>query len=177
MKKEKSNSLLLGLTIFLTITLAALAILTAIKLRTEKPVAPTVPQAKPKAVEVNVNPKCQISFQMPALPTLTPTPTTLVTPTATPTGVFTPTPTDTPTPTSTPTNTPVPTGVSTNTPAPTSTPIPTNTPGPTNATAPTLIAEASPIIPVPTTPVPGISLPTILSVIGGTLLVILGLIL
>ncbi len=102
----------------------------------EQPVAPTVPQAKPKAYEGSPVPACQTSFSI-TLPTATPiasptpTPTPRPTPTPTPTPVPTPTPTATPIPTPTPTPTPVPTPTPTPTPTPIPTPTPTPTPSPT----------------------------------------------
>ncbi|MBI5449235.1 hypothetical protein HY948_02850 [Candidatus Gottesmanbacteria bacterium] len=97
----------------ITVGLAVMVFLTSGKLTTTKPVAPTVPQATPKAAA----PACTLTFTI-ALPTSTPTPT--AGPTATPTPTPTPGPTATPGPTSTPTPTPRPGG-------------PTPTPGPSKA--------------------------------------------
>lgn len=76
----------------ITIGLAAMVFLTSGKLTTTKPVAPTVPQATPKAAA----PACTLTF---AIATPTPTPTPTPGPTATPTPTPTPGPTATPTPT------------------------------------------------------------------------------
>ncbi len=97
------------------------------------------------------------------------------TPTGTPTPTNTPIPgvTNTPTPTITtaPTNTPtIPIGAPTFTPAPTNTPRPTNTPVPTTATVAT---------PTPTSPPPvsGNISSTILTIVAGGALVLLGILL
>lgn len=102
--------------------------------------------------------------------TLAPTPTGTLqptqTPSSTPTGTRTPTPTNTPTrtPTPTPTRTPTPTPSRTPTPRPSNTPVPTTPPG------------ASPI---PTTPQPvsGNVNPTVITIVGGGILLLLGLLL
>ncbi|MBI4065146.1 hypothetical protein HY409_02155 [Candidatus Gottesmanbacteria bacterium] len=93
-----------------TVGLGIVTILTGQKLKTASPVAPSVPQEEPKAVE----PACRLTFTL-TLPTNTPTPT--VTPTGSPTA--------TPTPSATPTATPT----ATSTPGPTATPTPTPQPG------------------------------------------------
>lgn len=122
MKNEKF--LTIGLIIGI-IVLALVAVVTAWKLKTTKPVAPTVPQAQPKAA----NSACKLSFSVnPITPTptgvISPTPSKILTPTLTPTGSITPsstpTTTQTPTPTLTPSLSP--------SPSPTSKPIPTPTP-------------------------------------------------
>src|SRR3989344_7839901 len=94
---------------FATIGLGLIAYLTSQQLTELEPVAPTVPQAKPKAAE----PACKLTLAFAA-----------TTPTPTPTGEVTPTPTATPTPTPTP--------------GPTATPTPTPTTGTTATPTPTL---------------------------------------
>lgn len=81
-----------------SVLLAVLAILTATKLRQEKPIAPTAPESKPQALEGSPVPACQASFSI-AAPSPTPTPSGTPSPTPTPTPGVTPTPTPTPTPT------------------------------------------------------------------------------
>ncbi len=104
-------------------------------------------------------------------------PTTGTCPTPTPTETETPTPTtstaNTPTPTRTPTPTP--------TPSPTATPTPTT---PTQPLNPTITPTPTPTKPPGTTPTPtkpppvsGVTAPTVLTIIGGGLLLLLGLIL
>lgn len=99
---------------FITLGLGVVSYLTSLKLQQQGPVAPTVPQEFPQAVE----PACKLTFTIKSKVTPTPTPTA----TPTPTGTITPTPTPTPTPTGTVTPTPTPT--------PTVTPTPTPTPQP-----------------------------------------------
>ena len=155
------NKLVTGLVAAATIILAGVAIFTAIRLYQlrQEPVAPTVPESKPKATGV---PKActQLSFTI-AGPTATPTPTSTPKPSPTPTtpgvgGGPSPTPTLTPTPT------------------PTQPPGATSTPTPTTGQ----IAQASP---TPAgqaggagaqLPAAGISLPTILIMGVGILLII-----
>lgn len=150
-----------------TVGLGAVAYLTSVKLKEKKPVAPTVPQATPKAVA----PACRLTFAM-----ATPTPTTTGTPAPTPTPTPTPTSEVTPTPTNTPTPTPTETSGPTATPTPTQyteqpTPTPTQqlTYGPTPTPTP---------IPTPRVPVAGIG-PSVLgaaAIAGGFLLLLLGLV-
>lgn len=83
--------------VFVTAFLAILAILTTVRLRQTKPVAPNVPQATPEAAGETVNPNCTLSFTVGA--TASPTPTPSGSPTPTPSGSATPTPTASPTPT------------------------------------------------------------------------------
>lgn len=73
----------------MTVVLGVATVVTSMKLAQTKPVAPNVPQVKPKASE----PACTLAFSI-GSPTGTPTPT------PTPTGTGTPTPTPTPTPSS-----------------------------------------------------------------------------
>jgi len=87
-----------------TVILAFIALLTAIKMRQVTPVAPTVPQKKPKAVEKPpVSRECTTSFLVVLGPTGTPGPTATPTPTSTPGPSLTPTLTGPPGPTATPT--------------------------------------------------------------------------
>lgn len=101
-----------------------------------------------------------------------PTPSPTNTPTSTPAPTTPPEITQTPTPTPT-----TPEGVPTSTPTPT-TPlivaIPTNTPVPTSTPAPTVPAGSTP---TPTTapPVSGTTLPTLVTVAVGVIIVVLGL--
>lgn len=88
-----------------TAGLGFITYLTSQELAKKTPVAPTVPQVEPKAVE----PACTFSFTL-EVPTASPTPTTTGAPSATPTstGVPTATPTSTTAPTATPTVTKAP---------------------------------------------------------------------
>lgn len=106
LKMKKEKLLTIGLILAIVI-LAGVAVLTAYKMATRKPVAPTVPQAKPRAATE----ACRLSFSVSPVLTSTPTPTGSLTPTLTPTGTLTPSPTGTliPTPTSTLTPTVMPT--------------------------------------------------------------------
>lgn len=88
---------------FLTVGIGIVAYLTSTKLENQQSVAPTVPQATPKAVNSN----CKLSFAI-TISTPTPTPTSTPGPTPTPTPTSTPGPTPTPTPTNAPTPTPTP---------------------------------------------------------------------
>ena len=131
-----------------TIFLAVIAVVTAVKLYQlrQEPIAPTAPKPAP-AVEPTATPT-----PLPAEPTPVPAcilSFTISGPTPTPTPTGTPGPTSTPTPG--PTNTP--------TPGPTSTPVPGATATPTQITLP----EA------------GITLPTWLTALAGSGLLILGL--
>lgn len=94
MKFIKQYWYILFILIF-TVGLGVMVLLTSQKLTTTQPVAPTVPQATPKAAE----PACTLTF---TIATSTPTPTPTPGPTATPTPTPTPGPTATPTPTPTP---------------------------------------------------------------------------
>lgn len=87
------------LLLLITAGLGIMTFLTSQKLTSTQPVAPTVPQATPKAAE----PACTLSFSIAAAtntPTHTPTNTPIDTPTSTPTG--TPGNTATPSPTTAP---------------------------------------------------------------------------
>jgi len=97
----KKHWYLLLITIF-TLGLGAVVYITSQQLASTKNVAPTVPQAKPKAAQIS----CELAFNITAPSgTITPTSTPTNTPTSTPTNTPTPTPTRTPTPTATPTPT------------------------------------------------------------------------
>lgn len=143
----------------ITTGLGVVTFLTSQKLTQTKPVAPTVPQEKPKAVE----PACRLTFSV-LQPTATPTPT--------------PGPTATPTPTPDPTATPTPTP----TPGPTATPTPPPIGGPQPTATPTLAQGETPPPtptpqPTPKVPVAG-SGPSVLgatTIAGGILLLLLGL--
>lgn len=106
---------------FLTIalvsmSLGALTLLTVIRLREEKPVAPTAPEPE-RAVEGQPVPECQVSF---TISIASPTPEASPSPGGpTPTPVPSPTPRATPTPSATPITTPSPIPQATPTPAPT----------------------------------------------------------
>lgn len=96
MEPGAKNMLRKNLTIILliisTIILGFLAVLTAIRIRQLQPVAPTVPQKKPKAVEKPPpSNECQTAFRVITGPTPTPTETPSPTPTPTPytTGCYT----------------------------------------------------------------------------------------
>jgi len=194
----KKNLVLIGI-ILLTIVLAALSVITALKIKQlgTQPVAPSAPQSEPEATYDDTIPEippttdaCRKTFLVALAPTATPTPTGTLTPT--PTGTLAPTPTATPTPTSTPT----PTGTLTPTPTGTLTPTPTGTPGPTATPTPTGTLTPTPtgtLTPTPTsTPKPGVTtapvatptevqlpaaglkLPTLSGIIVGLLLISLG---
>ncbi|MBI3385557.1 hypothetical protein HY031_00565 [Candidatus Gottesmanbacteria bacterium] len=110
----------------ITVGLGVVVFLTTQKLKEEKPVAPSVPQAQPKAVV----PKCTLTLSF-TVETPTPTPTGTITPTPTPTGQVTPTPTSTPGgPTSTPTPTSPPGGPTPTPTKPPTTQIPVSGSGP-----------------------------------------------
>ena len=128
MNKEKI--LTFGL-IFGSLVLALVAVVTAWRLKTLEPVAPTVPQAQPKAA----NSACKLSFSV--NPPTTPTPTGVISPT--PSGILTPTPSlpFSPTPTPTGSITPSPTPTTTQTPTLTLTPSLTPSPSPTSKPMPT----------------------------------------
>src|SRR3989344_4832142 len=79
--------------------LGAIALLTVTRISQEKPVAPTAPESKPRAIEGSPVPNCTTSFAI-TLPT--PTPTSVPSPTTTPFPTPTPTPSASPTPTPTP---------------------------------------------------------------------------
>ena|SRR3989344_8049800 len=71
----KKNWAFLGIGL-VSLLLGVLAVLTAVRLREEKPVAPTAPQSKPRAVEGSPVPECTISFTISlASPSPTPSPT------------------------------------------------------------------------------------------------------
>ncbi len=110
-------------------------------------------------------------------PTPTSTPTPTLTPTPPPGATNTPTPTRTPTPSSTPTGPFTP-------PPPTNTPTvtPTSPPGATATPTPPPVPTPTPTSPPGTTPTPtspppapGTSLPTIITVVAGTVLLLIGL--
>lgn len=149
-----------------TITLGIIAVVTAAKLYQigKKPVAPTVPEPAPAAVEREPTEVCRLAFNVTG-PTPTPTPTPTPGPTATPTPTTTPGPTTTPTPG--PTATPTPGPTATPTPGPTATPTPTLAPGVTPTATPTPVEL----------PEAGVTLPTIGAVLGAVLLFGLALVL
>ncbi len=133
----------------ISLGLSGVIFITTQKLKEPEPIAPTVPQVKPKAVV----PACTVTFNIPT-PTATPTPTPTATPTPTPNPTATPTPTPGPTATPTPSKTP--------------TPLPTPTPTPTSTVAPT-----------PKVPVAGAgpSVLGISTIVAGVALLFLGLVL
>ncbi|MBI4058197.1 hypothetical protein HY408_00350 [Candidatus Gottesmanbacteria bacterium] len=186
----------------ISVLLTILALLTALKLRTEKPVAPTVPQKEPQAISGSPVPACQLSFTL-----------TLINPTPSPSGTPNPTPSVSPSPSVTPRPS------SSSTPTPTTTPSPSPTPSATPGTGglvcgdsctnssecptgltcyktvgqtagvcrhPSCTLDTDCICPNPSsTPLPtpsvtpqippsGTTLPTIFIIMGGTLLLILG---
>ncbi len=101
--------------VVLTLFLAVLAILTALKLRQQGPLAPTVPQAEPEAIEGSPAPECQLSFSInlaspSPTPGVSPSPSPKLTPSSTPSPSSSPSPTasHTPSPTATPVATPSP---------------------------------------------------------------------
>lgn len=169
MEKIKRNWYLILIAIA-TVVLGAIAVITAIKLYQlrEKPVAPTAPESKPRAV----SPQCTLEFSLAVTPT--PTPTGSLTPTPTPTGSLTPTPTPTATGTPGPTATPTPTG----TPGPTATPTPTPPPGATSTpTPPGATATPTTYKAAVEIPVSGFSLPTLGAILGGIIFVVSSLLL
>jgi hypothetical protein len=102
----KKNLTIVGI-ILLTVILAVLSVVTALRIKEmgTRPVAPSVPESKPEAVDVGppdgLTPAtiCQKSLSVTEEITGTPTPTTTTTPTPTVTGTPTPTTTPSPTPT------------------------------------------------------------------------------
>jgi len=106
MKESFKKNWLSFLIVLVTTILAAVAVITAVRiyeLRNQS-IAPTAPGSKPKAV----SPQCTLVFSI-VTPTLTPTPTGILTPTPTPTPISTVSPTSTPTPTSPPQSQAIPT--------------------------------------------------------------------
>lgn len=121
----KKNWVFISITL-VSILLGLLAVLTAIRLRDQTAVAPTVPQSQPQAVDGTPVPACQATFTITADASPVPTPTPGSSPLPTPTPVVTPTPT--PVPTATPPTggtDPSPSPVVTPTPTPVATPTPT----------------------------------------------------
>ncbi len=91
----------------ISVILGVLAVFTAMKLREEKPIAPSVPQTKPQAIGGNPVPACIVSFTLSlATPSPVPSSTPGTSPSPTPSG--TPGPTPTATPGSSPAPTPTP---------------------------------------------------------------------
>lgn len=125
MKDNKKNLVYFGLG-FATLLLAVMAILIALRLRQLGPVAPTVPQAEPQAIEGSPVPACQFVLNI-TLPSPTPSPS--ATPTPLPSISPSPTPLPSPTPSPTPLLTPSPSPTPLPTPSVTPTPLPTPTPG------------------------------------------------
>ncbi len=134
------------------------------------------PREKDLTAQTKPSPTSQptsIPTPTPLPPTATPTPTPTATPTSTPTPKPTALPTATAMPTPTPTTTPTPTLTTTKNQAKTEIggPLPTATPTPTK----TLIAQGqttptttiTPTLAVPDLPVSGISLPTLIFLMGG----------
>ena len=84
------KNLTVTILIILTIILALIVLITAIKLRQISPVAPTVPQKKPKAVaKPPASSECTTTFKVVIGPTGTPAPTATPEPTSTPTPYIT----------------------------------------------------------------------------------------
>ena len=169
---KKKNLVLVGI-ILLTIVLAVLSVITALKIKQlgTQPIAPSVPQSEPEAADTipEIPPSadsCRKSFTVALAPTSTPTPTGTLTPT--PTSTPTPTGTLTPTPTPTETPTPTPTGTLTPTPTGTLTPTPTSTPKPTAVIAQAIPTEAE-------LPTAGLKIPTVSGIITGFLLISIGI--
>lgn len=101
MKKTLTISVL----IIATVALAVISVLTAIRIREmgTRPVAPSVPESKPKAVaelpeEITPAPVCQTSLTIEVESSPTPTATGTLSPSPTPTTTTTPGPTNTPMP-------------------------------------------------------------------------------
>ncbi|MBI4067389.1 PKD domain-containing protein [Candidatus Gottesmanbacteria bacterium] len=76
--------LIIILVLIASIVIGILAILTAIKLTTEKPVAPSAPEIKPRAEEIPP-PACTVEFSLNPTPSGNPSITPSITPSATPT--------------------------------------------------------------------------------------------
>lgn len=127
--KKKERIVTIGLMV-VTLVLAVLAIVTAYKIATRKPVAPTVPQKTPQA-QTSAGSR---AFSVGPALTSTPTPTGGMTPTSSPTPTGSLTPVQSPTPTGSLSPSPTLAGV----PGATATPAPTNTPGLTATPTPLL---------------------------------------
>jgi len=168
MKESFKKNWLSFLIVLVTTILAAVAVITAVRiyeLRNQS-IAPTAPGSKPKAV----SPQCTLVFSI-VTPTLTPTPTGILTPTPTPTPISTVSPTSTPTPTPTGILTPTPTPTPISTVSPTSTPTPTSPPQSQAIPTPTdYVAQAK-------LPQAGITMPTVGAFFGGVILLLTSLLL
>ncbi len=154
---------------------------------------PTPPARWPKGIAFAISQNSTGYIDGVGCPAPTATPTPTITPTGvppTPTGTLVPTPTTTAIPSPTigglPTNTPTPTRTPTPTPTRTPTPTPTRTPTPTPSRTPTPKPTNTPVptappgsTPTPTTPPPvsGNINPTIVTIIGGGILILVGLLL
>jgi hypothetical protein len=179
MKDMFKNKIATGFVVLSTVILAGVAIFTAYRLyqlRT-RPVAPTAPESRPSAGEIQPESQEPIScealtFNLTEEPSITPTGS--LTPTVTPTVTVTPTltPTVSPTLTVTPTTSPTPT----DTPLGGTSPTPTTSPTVTPTTAE--IAQVSPTPDTGTTlPDAGMGLPAIIGIFTGILLMIAALVL
>lgn len=180
--------------VFLTIGLVSLflgvmAVLTAVRLREEQPVAPTAPQSQPRAVDGVPVAACTLTFTI-TLPGASPTPTP--TPGSSPSPTPTPTPGVSPSPTPTPTPTPIPQcneSCTSNANCPSSMicyitagQTSGNCRNPACQTETDCICETAQLVPspsvtpptTPTVPVAGTAWPTLFLIIGGMALLVLG---
>ncbi|MEK7166200.1 MAG: hypothetical protein AAB874_05335 [Patescibacteria group bacterium] len=73
----------------LVLLLSSVVLLTVLRVGQEKPIAPTAPESKPKAVSGSPVPLCQVSFTITVIP---PSPTPAATPSPTPAATPSPTP-------------------------------------------------------------------------------------
>jgi cytoskeletal protein RodZ len=170
MKNFLKGKLVTGVVIIATVILAGVAIFTAMRLYSlrKEGVAPTAPESKPAASQITETQEetatCELLTFNINKPTLSPTDEPVSTPTPGPTN--SPTPTDpprggtSPTPTDTPSE-------------PTPTSAPQNTPTPTTA----YIAAVSPTPAGATLPNAGLSFPSVITFLGGILVIFIALIL
>lgn len=175
-----------------SLLLGGLAILTAIRLNTTEPVAPTVP-TKQQALEGDPVPACQLSFSLAVVASPSPTPGT--SPSPSPSSSSSPSPSVSPTPT--PSVTPTPTPLTCNSTCSSSSQCSSNlvcyiTAGQsvgvcrhpscqtesdcsclTTSPAPSVSPTPTPSV-TPTVPKSGTAWPTIFLIAGGMLLLVIG---
>src|SRR3989344_4344649 len=143
------------------LVLGGVAIFTALRLQetTDESVAPNAPQSQPRAQQNETLPDNPVQVTFNVTGTASPSPTGTASPTAAPASAPTTAPTSAPATTSTPSTAPAAGG-----PASTATAKPAATAAPSTSSGQTL-------------PEAGMSMPTILGVFGGALLLVAGLVL